>query len=739
MLKNRIILLIIPLFVIFLLTGCANKENIFGKADTKALSSKPPVYTKNTSEYLLVEGANPYKMAFSEYGFAYYVESIFEINEGEEEVYQSGYDIYLQPFESAEAVKIGFTDKGYIVDLFLDESGNSTRLFVYTRGDIAVLSEYDITGTLISETLLDDYVNKQVLSNAIVLNNGTIVVSLENEVVFLDQTGSIKGSVTFDGYLRKLLCAENGKPCGIIESKKSGKTVVEFCEFHPEISAVKVIVELPENCVDAWNFQGEIANVDSSFISVSYSEGEAENIVDLDKQGFFGSQIRYIFGNKEEIKIVSVDETDKDGIVFLYKLTEKQGTEDAEIATGDAGYAEDGRKIVKVVIPDNCIFQVDYHVKKYNQTSDTAFIEVEKLSEPLEDYLGKGNRPDIIMFEDSTEVADYVNKGLLEEITPLVSEEDKYLFDDIIPKAKELCCVDDKLYSVGGLFWMMCMVSNGQESGDDGKCSTTDYFRWYDAYMNGRSISGIGRVENLLYASVPDFYDEETGKVDFESEEFKDLMLAYKTVCENHKGQISQQEVTELFDYQTFLIASGPRRYISYGDGLFDSSLSLEGIPCIDGSRRIFMKIEYPMGILSTSDSKIEAADFILYFTSISEYLQKGYSERDLTLSPYTLGLFSIYKENLDYEILKSDRPFTSAELTFEDGVTRRQEFYYTQEQCDHLLELIDEAVPDSREHIMIYNMMLEEIDGYINGNKNLDECCKVLQRRVELYINENR
>ena len=36
-----------------------------------------------------------------------------------------------------------------------------------------------------------------------------------------------------------------------------------------------------------------------------------------------------------------------------------------------------------------------------------------------------------------------------------------------------------------------------------------------------------------------------------------------------------------------------------------------------------------------------------------------------------------------------------------------------------------------------VYEMFLEEMDGYFHGNKDLDSCCDILQNRVSLYLAE--
>ena len=38
-------------------------------------------------------------------------------------------------------------------------------------------------------------------------------------------------------------------------------------------------------------------------------------------------------------------------------------------------------------------------------TSDKIFIEIDRIDESLADFLGKGNRPDVVMLNDQTEIS----------------------------------------------------------------------------------------------------------------------------------------------------------------------------------------------------------------------------------------------------------------------------------------------------------------------------------------------
>lgn len=84
---------------------------------------------------------------------------------------------------------------------------------------------------------------------------------------------------------------------------------------------------------------------------------------------------------------------------------------------------------------------------------------------------------------------------------------------------------------------------------------------------------------------------------------------------------------------------------------------------------------------------------------------------------------------------------FASPELVA-DGVLNFDKLvtvYYTQEHLDQLRYLIENAQPSTKTQEDIYGMLMEEMDGYFQGGKDLDACCEILQSRVKLYLAEGQ
>ena len=152
----------------------------------------------------------------------------------------------------------------------------------------------------------------------------------------------------------------------------------------------------------------------------------------------------------------------------------------------------------------------------------------------------------------------------------------------------------------------------------------------------------------------------------------------------------------------------------------------MEGLPGMDGNNRVIMRINSPLGIMSTSDCKQEALDFVMHFATLDAHLMVGQQEFEYGKGGDTYGYLGVFEERINKELYESEKPFVL-------------DYYYTEEQLDQLRYLIDIAEPDTQTRQVIFDMMMEEMDPYLNGNKDLDSACEILDSRVRLYLQERQ
>lgn len=697
---------ILTLLILFvMLAGCSPSGE--EKPGDRQPETSAQNYQRDTASFQLSEDANTYLADYTENGFFYFTMS------------EDGYHFYEQTYDGKAAVPFCVVEDGIVRDFTSVTMDGKCRLAVLCTGEEARVLEYDEEGKLVRENVIDESFNDlEKIVRLYAWRDEGFVIAMAGDVFILGADGQLTETLQLDGTVRDFCGAREDALFVTVENEETGSNELCLMKLDMRKRRADVVRKLQSGLVKVFAFEDGFLSIFEDR-AVFFCEGEdaEEVLIDMDQQGILASQIQAVFGSREEIKLVLTDQEREAYFMTLRPSTEQQL------------YASDSRKIVRVAIPQEYVYQMEFHVKKYNQANDKSFVEVERFEGSLEDYLGKGNRPDVIMFHDQTEIAAYVQKDAFVDFCPLFQKQEQYSLDGIIPKARELLGIEngDKMYAMAGRFRLLLRTSNGTEFDSDGKCDCVTYLKWYDDFLTGNEIGGLGEIEKVLYANVDVFYDEDRAEASFTSEEFAELMQTYKEVYTRHGGDSGQKIVTA--DKIHGEIARGPRWLASFSrPELTDPDIKIEGIPGVDGVSRIYMRLDYPMSILSTSDCMEEAFDFVMYYNSQDELLVKGDTEAAYGKSGTTTAFFSVYEEALKENIYESERPYITL-----DGI----EYFYTDEQNARLKAQIDSAVPNTKAQSDIYGMLMEEMEPYLKGGKELQAACEILQNRVELYLAE--
>lgn len=726
---KRNLWLLVLLFL--LVTGCG----VLNSNDTEELNADVPVYSRLVSQIKLQEDYNPYMMAFSESGIFYFIQKE-ELSEENEE-YFCKYSFFFQPYDDSEVnMSICERQGGYIRDIAsVQKEGKDYLVFLWIDDDAAHIFEYEKNGTLCRDILIDQLFSSiESFPLLLALPSGEYVISMNQEIYLLNADGTIKTAVTIDGYVNRLLSNEDGLPYVIYEKAENSKTSVFISEIDFLKNNFAKTRSVPGNNESVFVFE------ENTFVSLSdeyvywfeMNEAKDQILVDLKKQSILFSQIKYVVGTRDEIRLLAVDTEDPE--VYLFSLV-KVAKETMETAMQEQ-YFSDGRRIVRVAVPEEYSWQIEYYAKEYNQKSDICYVVIDRFEGTFQDYLGYGARPDVIMLNNHTDIIPLVEREILADFLPLFEKQDQYSISEIIPKARELLGDGEGMYAMTGRFQLLLRASVGTEYDDSGMCTATEYLKWYDAFLNENEITGMGNLDPILYTDICSFYNSDTGEAFFTSDAFKELLITYKEITNQHKGELDTYLGRDK-GYTISRIAKGPCWYMNWSNipALADPDCKFTGMPSSAGNSVIQMSLIYPMGILSTSDFKEGAFDFIMYYCRLTEYFWKD-SPIEEGDSYLTSASFSTYEDVLNQEIFETEKPFYATRgesYAFED-ITY---YYYTDEQKEQLKNLIEKAVPDTKLQKDIYKIFTEEIDGYLYGNKELDKVCEILQNRISLYLSE--
>ena len=713
------------------LVGCSVKGE--KNPDEKQVATEAPIYERSTSQFKLLQDANPYMIECTQNGFYYFAMGEKEAEEntdgdGELEIV---YQFFHQTYDGKDAIPFCEVTNGVVRDFsgVAKDSGNGLTILLY--GDEACILEFDEAGDHCGKIVIDKRFNNiEEIMELLALPDGGFVIGMGDDVFCLNADGQITKTFQLEGTMSKLIARSENELFAVVMKNEEGSIGQCLAKLNVQKEKVEVVKDLEKDLMGLFVFEDGFVSVYGDRVIFFHPDKEDEEVlIDLNKQSLLASEMQYIFGNREEIKIVSMNEGYEGCLFALKEAIGIEGTDNSK-EPEEQLYAPDGRRIVRVAVPQEYYYQIEFHAKKYNQTSEKVYVEVERFEGSLETFLGKGNRPDVIMLNDQTEVASYVQKDAIVDLIPLFQAQEKYSLEGVIPKVRELLGVEngDGMYAMVLNFRMLLRTSDGMEYDSNGKCDAVSYLKWYDKFMTENEIDGLRNIEFLLYANIVSFYDENLAEGLFTTEAFKELMQTYKYVYDRHKGDMDSYTVQMEKGYKVVEIAIGPRWYATYCcQQMTEPNVKMEGLPGLDGENHVYMKFEYPMSIMSTSECKEEAFDFIMYYNSLTELLMVGNTESVYGKSGNTTARFSVYEEILKQEIYESELPYLSSDI------------FFTDEQKAQLKDLIDSAVSNTKTQNDIYTMLMEEMDVYLKGGKDLDSVCEILQNRAELYMKEKK
>ena len=256
-------------------------------------------------------------------------------------------------------------------------------------------------------------------------------------------------------------------------------------------------------------------------------------------------------------------------------------------------------------------------------------------------------------------------------------------------------------------------------------------------------VGAVTRDEMMQYLMAFNqdaFIDWETGECRFDSEQFEAVLKfvsRFPDTLESGKeeeylpGKVQSGEIlytiVDIYNLKSLQI---------YQE-MFGKEVSL-GFPAMDGQGGTLLFPKNAFGITSMSQQKEGAWAFVESVLGAEEEI---YNLR------WMLGEFPSLKKHMDTiasSEMEEDRKWAEegyefGARIFEDG-TVIQFHALTREEIDTILGLVKHASPYfSAQEDQVLRIIGEEAAAYYSGQKKAEDVMRIIQNRVQLYVNESR
>lgn len=408
---------------------------------------------------------------------------------------------------------------------------------------------------------------------------------------------------------------------------------------------------------------------------------------------------------------------------------------------------------------------IDSDMKKrvieYNRTSEEYRIVTKEYSvyNTFEDYSAgvtrlnndiiTGNMPDILINNeyDPLPIENYIAKGLIADVNKLIESDEELSQVEFMQNVFDAYSVDGKLYFVVPNFEIYTMIAKESLVGDRTSWTMED-MQQVLASM-GEDVQAFGDMtrDSFMYMVMRycgnQFVDVSTGKCSFNTEDFISMMEFANTLPEtfdydedywmNYDWTMEQSRYRE---NRTLLMSAN---FYYFPDipmtinGYFGEPVSFVGFPTENGTGSYLQSSR--TYVLSAKSKNLEGAwDFIRYYLT-DEYQQEvGYFpvNKALFFEKSQAAMERPYweDENGEKQYYDNTMYINGEEITIPP---------LSQEQLDQVTDFIQSVNNRYYYNEAVTNIVNEEMGAFYSGQKSAQDVADVIQRRAQIYVDENR
>lgn len=582
-------------------------------------------------------------------------------------------------------------------------------------------------------------------SNCVVFLDGMIYIGMDKKIYSFDEKGKAGKSyeIEEDMYIQKLILSAEGKlyTYGWLNEGDSGKQV--FIEFKPKEGKFGDPIDLGE-----YNIYGQSMHLSESS-KVLVNDGNNIYSVDL-SNGKLTTELNWI---NSDVDGDSVRECFplEDGKILAISTNYQQSTQKniTEIVTLNKIKASEVKE-KKVLIYAGAT--MDYSVKEkilsFNKTNENYRIEVRDYSgyddsaRKLNLDITSGKVPDILDVSYGISKDALIKKGLFLDIYPFMEQDKEIKKEDFIPSVLSTMEVEEKLYFLPYSFNIQGLISGKKMIGDREGWTVKEMMEMYKAMPKGSvfmtDMSRQGFCYNMITRQLNEYIDWNTGKVDFNNDDFIELVEFSKSLPKEEELQCDDDMVVLRNEGKLFLESfylQDPVDIIGYEKTYKkQKGYQILSYPSSDKSNQLSMGGLGSMLAITKQCKEAEGA-----WEFIRQFLTYDFQKTEVNYC------FPVRKDMLERRLEQVQATKSYKE---EDGTkvnTIMEEYGYdralTKEEAEMIRSIVERIGTCSSYDTAtdeIGEIINEELQAFYTGDKTAKEAAEIIQSRAKIYVSEN-
>lgn len=443
----------------------------------------------------------------------------------------------------------------------------------------------------------------------------------------------------------------------------------------------------------------------------------------------------------------------------------------------------------KKVLTLACMY-LDWNLRsmivEYNKTNDEYRINVVDYSEYAtdDDYnagvtkltteIISGSVPDIFL-TSNLPIDKYAAKGVIADLNTFMDGGNGLSRDYFVPQVMSALEKDGKLYELPTSFSVQTAYALSSIASQYDTWNVAAVQDAMTQLQEGATVFSNGwtkntALSNCLSRNLSAFVDWTTGKCEFDSEAFQQLLAfcnSFPAETSDGDGAIAYASSADIavddamWESDATRITNGKQLMSTTGMYSFDSyiwnvyairdKITFTGYPTEDGSGSSF-ELQMPMAISSVTKYPDAAWDFVCSIIKKMNTIDENnyYYGFPISQAAFDAEMTDIMTEQ--YQLDENgeqvdwdgdgepDKAIRGSYETMENGETVYKDVYaLTQEDIDQILGVINStrSVYDYDQEIL--DIITDEVAAYFAGDKDVQTTASMIQSRVNLYVQEQR
>ena len=537
---------------------------------------------------------------------------------------------------------------------------------------------------------------EQIISYA-VKNDGDVLVLTNKKLYhFAEEENTINYEVPEKSQLLKVFLIDNQPYCIVRKSTNKKIQIVRYNNDGKIDKSIDVHNGSAFTILD-----DEIAFYDETGIfKVDKELNSCEKVIDLKEMDKIWKDVIAVVKKSEKYGILYQSLSDQAYRTVVFENQKPQNKEKTEITIYDPS-------------GDLYYYCSEEIINSFNETNPDYHISVMETDKELNYVLLSKEQPDLIVLSDRK--ANLLGmEGYLEDLTSYLDEDPTGFRDELINDLTKKISFDQKIFALPRRIDLETFCIRSSEVDNTPGWTTDDFLDWLIADTESLKDSWIKKPDLLqfcLEGTLEHYVDFNKNECYFSSNDFS-----------RHMQKINK--VTVYPPEKIMPLDAGKIRYIYY-EGLYDIFSRKDfndpwinkGFPTYDGKEKQILSYD-AVSMLQTSKNKKGAFEFIKYFVRYRYGNQNGFRTDLPVLQKIT-------------EI--SQREYRQVEMNSDDYEP------IGQDEIDTFWELYNISEVNDISHSDIMDIVSEEISQYFAGKKELEEVTDIIQRRVQLLLNERK